>query len=142
MEAPDLRKQYQANTENNFIPRARGYLKLFTLIENHGEGPGPTQLRGGAPSVQPPRARSPSATAPGAGGSEGTPRAWSSLCQSLGLPPVAGPSRTHPGDWQKGVRKAITWGSKSVGREEQSRVGPGDSSSTRPGSSGPWSSAS
>lgn len=47
MEASDLCKHYPANTENNFIPRARGYLKLFTLIENHGEGPGLTQLRGG-----------------------------------------------------------------------------------------------
>lgn len=47
MEASGLCKHYPANTENNFIPRARGYLKLFTLIENHGEGPGLTQLRGG-----------------------------------------------------------------------------------------------
>lgn len=45
MEASDLCKHYPANTENNFIPRARGYLKLFTLIENHREGPGLTQLR-------------------------------------------------------------------------------------------------
>jgi hypothetical protein len=35
----------QADTENNFIPRARDYLKLFTLIQNDRAGPGPSMAK-------------------------------------------------------------------------------------------------
>lgn len=41
--------------KQNFIPRARDYLKLFTLIENH-EGPGSHSAERKAPSIQPPAA--------------------------------------------------------------------------------------
>lgn len=52
-ELVSLFEEHQANTENNFIPRARGYLKLFTFIENHMEGPSPCSAERRAPFAQP-----------------------------------------------------------------------------------------
>lgn len=69
-----IEKMIFLNKTQNFILRARSYLKLFSLIENHVEGPGPSSAEKRAPLYTHQEAKVFTNCAPG----------WPSLATCLG----------------------------------------------------------